>query len=117
MQHAEGPVKAALKEVMDYGPKEGYRLIRQECHGKGSFAFFESHCGLVRDVLAKAELEEDYRLATWRLASEEMTRFGVNINAMTNEHIDVVERLCLVDLQHIRVHPPLNPVDDDFKHE
>ena len=85
VQHASGPVKTALRTILEYGPKDGYRLARQECHGKGgSFSFFEGHCELVREIHANAQLEENPRLAIWQAADLELSRHGININSITN---------------------------------
>lgn len=94
-----------MRTILEYGPKDGYRLARQECHGRdGNLSFFEGHCAVVREIHANAQLEENPRLAIFQAADLELSRHGININSVTNQHIDLVEKICSVDLSDARVY-------------
>lgn len=53
--------------------------------------FFESHCTVVREIHIDAQAADNPRLAAWKAADTELSKHGININSLTNWHINIVE--------------------------
>lgn len=67
--------------------------------------------------MEEVEHAENRRLALHIAADRELSKNGFNIHAFGNEHLDIAEQLCLVDLTDARYYPQLEPVEQDFTHE